>query len=223
MDEAPGRRFLIWGGGGHGKVVADLIRVTGGALLGYVDGDPGKLGAVVEPGGAQVIASEEELKRALAAGALPGGADALALAIGHNEVRLACLRNVHSIAVPPLIHPSAVVSPSAQIGDATVVFPAAIINAAAMIGAAAIINSGAIIEHDCHVGDGAHVSPGAVLAGGVRIGERSWVGAGATVIPGVRIGDGVVVGAGAVVIRDVPDGVTVAGVPARPISSGRQP
>ncbi|MBX6332487.1 MAG: acetyltransferase, partial [Gemmatimonadaceae bacterium] len=36
-------RVLVWGAGGHGKVVADLIRLTGHHLVGFADRDEGKL------------------------------------------------------------------------------------------------------------------------------------------------------------------------------------
>jgi UDP-perosamine 4-acetyltransferase len=214
----PAPRLLIWGGGGHGKVVADLVRAVGGIVIGFVDAAPEKLGQPVEPGGGYVVLAQDDLIARVKGGALPDGVDAVALAVGHNATRLACLGVLNGFATSALVHPSAVVSPSAQLGRGTVVFPAAVVNAAARIGDAAIINSGAIVEHDCVVGDGAHVSPGAVLTGGVSVGARSWIGAGATVVPGVRIGADVVVGAGAVVLRDVPDGATVAGVPARPLA-----
>lgn len=48
--------------------------------------------------------------------------------------------------------------------------------------------------------------------------EGAKIGAGAVILPGVRIGCGAVVGAGAVVTKDVPDGVTVVGNPARPLT-----
>jgi serine acetyltransferase len=78
-----------------------------------------------------------------------------------------------------------------------------------------ILNSGAIVEHDSRIGLGTHIAPGATLAGGVRVGQRVLMGAGCTVCPYVGVGDDVVVGAGSVVVEDVPDGVTVCGVPAR--------
>lgn len=52
----------------------------------------------------------------------------------------------------------------------------------------------------------------------VSIGRNVWIGAGAMLCPGVTIGDDAIVAAGAVVVDDVPEGVTVAGAPARPVS-----
>ena len=211
-------RFLIWGGGGHGKVVADAIRSSGHAVAGFVDADPLKLGGHVEPGGGCVVQLEEEFLRDIRAGAgLGSGADAVALAIGDNRKRLECLRELEGVSVPPVVHPASVLSPSCRLGDGTVVFAGVLVNAAAMIGRAVILNTGCIVEHDCRIADGVHLSPRATLAGGVSVGRRSWIGAGATVIPRIDVGEDVTIGAGAVVIEVVSDGLTMVGVPARPI------
>ncbi|MGH7444247.1 MAG: acetyltransferase [Longimicrobiales bacterium] len=211
---------LVWGGGGHGKVVADLIYALGHQLVGFIDADPGKLGETVEPCGACVVLTEHEFLASHARhGSLPPGVDRVVLAIGDNRARHAALGHARAF-MPVLIHPSCTVSASARIGAGTVVFPHAVINAAARIADGVIVNTGAIIEHDCRVAAAVHISPGAVVAGGVTVGERTWIGANATVIQGIRIGSDAIVGAGAVVIRDVPDAVTVAGVPARVVRGG---
>ena len=57
--------------------------------------------------------------------------------------------------------------------------------------------------------------------GDVRIGERAMIGAGAVILPGVDIGAGAQVAANSLVARDVPAGVTVAGVPAEPLHRDR--
>jgi UDP-perosamine 4-acetyltransferase len=215
-----GKRFLIWGAGGHGMVVADLIRAAGGEVVGYIDRDPAKLGVLAEPGGARVLLAEETFIGGGPDRLRRNGADCLALGIGQNAARERALGQMGAAEdVPPVLHPVSVVSPSARFGRATMIGAGAVVNAAARIGAGVIVNTGAIVEHECEVADVVHLSPGSVLCGGVRVGVRAWIGAGAVILPGLAVGADAVVGAGAVVIRDVPDGSTVAGNPARLVTS----
>ncbi len=115
------------------------------------------------------------------------------------------------------IHPSAVVSKHAKIGEGCQIFATAVINAAASIGNHCIINTGAIVEHDCILGNFVHIAPNATLGGGVSIGESSHVGMGATVLQNITVGKNVIIGAGAVVTKDISDNCTVVGIPAKPI------
>lgn len=115
------------------------------------------------------------------------------------------------------IHPSAVISPSAQIGYGVMIAPSVTINAQAEIRDGAICNTGCIIEHECQIGSFAHIAPGAVLAGTVRVGDLAFVGANAVVRQGITIGKRAVIGAGAVVVKDVPVRSIVVGNPAKPI------
>jgi sugar O-acyltransferase (sialic acid O-acetyltransferase NeuD family) len=84
-----------------------------------------------------------------------------------------------------------------------------------LLGPGCLINTGAQIHHEAKIGKFSVVNPGAVLLGAAQLGEFCFIGAHATVLPGVTLGNHVTVGAGAVIIRDIPDGVTVVGVPGR--------
>lgn len=139
------------------------------------------------------------------------------LGIGNNPIRAKLFEKLvqHHINTPSAIHTSAVLSPFAKIGAGTVVMPGAVINAMAKIGNAVICNSSCVIEHECIIDDYAHIAPGAVLAGNVSIGKNSFVGANAVVKQGITIGANAVIGAGAVIIKDVADGLTVYGNPAK--------
>ena len=223
-DHSPERplRLLMCGGGGHGKVVADVIRACGHELVGVVELDADRRGEVVEPGGARVVMSQQELLERLASGASIG-ADAAVVAVGHNAARLALCDKLSAsgLLAAALIHPRAWISPSARLGAGVVACAGVIVNAGARVARAGILNTASVIEHDCLIAEGVHVSPNATLCGGVSVGARSWIGAASVVIQGVRVGADVIVGAGASVIRDVDDGLVVVGCPARPsLSSG---
>lgn len=143
--------------------------------------------------------------------------DGVVVAIGNNRIRHAKLLELRAAGacLVALVHPAAIVSRYADIGEGTVVFAGVVVNAEVCIAQGAILNTGCSIDHDCVLGDAVHISPGARLAGGVRVGDLSWIGIGASVRQLVRIGERVIVGAGSAVVSDIPNDVTVAGVPAK--------
>jgi acetyltransferase EpsM len=141
------------------------------------------------------------------------------VALGRNDTRLrvAAELEAEGCQFGVLIHPSAVVSPSASLGAGTFVMPAAVVNAGATVGAHAIVNTRVVVEHDSEIGSGASLAPGVATGGRVRIGAGAFVGVGAVICPRVEIGEWAVVGAGAVVTKDVPPRVVAYGSPARVI------
>jgi sugar O-acyltransferase (sialic acid O-acetyltransferase NeuD family) len=222
--------FWVLGAGGHGRVVAELIEASGQTVLGFVDRYPDRAAHGTASGGLgpRIEAEEPFLARWREAGADPD--EVLALGLGDNVQRFRHFRALRGgnpgaeepgdadlawRRFPILVHPTAWISPSAELGAGTVVLPRALVHTGARVGEAVIVNSGALIEHDVELGDGAHVAPGAVVCGGALIGPGAWVGAGAVVLPGRSVGAGSVVGAGAVVVHDLPAGETGVGVPAR--------
>ena len=66
-----------------------------------------------------------------------------------------------------------------------------------------------------HPRDAAQRAEGIEFGKPVTIGRNVWIGGGAIILPGVTIGNDAVIGAGAVVTRDVPEGATAVGNPAR--------
>jgi acetyltransferase EpsM len=114
-----------------------------------------------------------------------------------------------------LIAPTAFVSPTARVGQGSIVQRGVLVGRNARLGTAVKLNCGAQLHHDAAVGDFTTVAPGARILGTVRIGSRTYIGAEAVILPRIKIGDECVIGAGAVVSRDVRNGSVVKGVPAR--------
>lgn len=193
------KKIYLYGAGGHAKVIMDILNAQGCEVTGVVDDNP-------------------ELTEFMGKKVLHGVTDAspLIVSIGINHIRRKIVENlVPETVFATAIHPSAIVSPHAEVAEGTVVMQGAIVQSCVRVGRHCIVNTGASVDHDCVLGDFVHVSPHATLCGNVSVGEGSWIGAGTVVIPGIRIGKNCIVGAGSVVCKDVPDGVKAYGNPCR--------
>ena len=198
----PGR-LVVLGAGGHGKVLVSAAQASGWRVVAILDDDESLKGHDVL--GVE-IAGPTELLKSL-------DFDAAAIGIGDNRARRELAQRL-DVRWATVIHPFAMVHPDARIGAGTVVYAGAVIQPGSVLGEHVIINTSASVDHDCVVGSYAHVAPGCNLAGHVTVGEGTFMGIGSTAIPRTTIGAWVTVGAGAAVTSDVPDGMTVVGVPA---------
>ncbi|MBB3182486.1 sugar O-acyltransferase (sialic acid O-acetyltransferase NeuD family) [Halomonas fontilapidosi] len=209
---SPARRLAILGASGHGKVLADIALLNGWEEVWFYD-DAYPACSVVEHW--PVVGTSETLLAHVDCFA------GVIVAIGDNRVRndhLASLHE-HGVNLVTLIHSRAIVSPFATLAPGCVVCAGAVLNPFAFVGPGCIINTAATVDHDCRLFNCVHVSPGANISGEVTIGRFTWVGVGASVRQRISVGENVIIGAGAAVISDVPDDVTVVGVPARPVHS----
>lgn len=196
--------IVLVGFGGHAKSVADTIERQGlYRIVGYTDIAPADICPYPYLGTDTALPSIFE-----------GGVHHAAVGIGYigkGDIRDRMFATLKSIGytLPVIADPTAVISPTATVGEGSFIGKYAVINAAATVGNMTIINTRATVEHDCRVGDFAHVSVGTVLCGTVTVGARTFVGAGAAVIQGIAIGANTVIGAGTVVAKPVADNIVL--------------
>lgn len=198
---------IIYGGGGHGKAVIDLVRSLGTFdIIGVIDDGISKGEEVL---GVPVLGSKGEL------GGLQEKGIRLALnavgGVGDVHSRVEVFRRLvkAGFAFPSLIHPTAFVEPSVKLESGVQVFPHAYIGSDSEVGFGCIVNTAAVVSHDCTLSPYVNIAPGALLAGGVTIGEGVLVGMGATLNLHVAVGPNARIGNSAVIKDDVPAGQIV--------------
>ncbi len=206
-ETSPLAPIVMYGGGGHGKILIDLLRALGRYhLIGIVD-DGRAAGEYVM--GIPILGNAEKLPEIRASG-IKLAINAVG-GIGNPDLRIAIFERLRQAGFecPALIHPWALIEPSATIADGAHILARAYIGSEVQIGYGALINVGAIVSHECRIGNYVNISPGAMLAGNVEVGEAAQIGMGVTINLGLRIGARARIGNGATVKADVPEGGVV--------------
>ena len=193
--------MLLYGAGGHAKVIISILKANHEKVTAIFDDDSSKRDLLQIP-----ITGFYKFDFC------PN--EKLIIAIGNNTIRKILSQKIsHVFGIA--IHPSALVDEIVKVGEGTCVMQNAVIQIDSKIGKHVIINTSASVDHDCILEDFVHLAPGVTLAGNVHIGKNTLIGVGSIVAPGIKIGKDCFVSTGSVVTKDIPDGCVVRGNPAR--------
>lgn len=204
-------RLVIFGAGGHGRVILDIARKLEkfGSFL-FVDPKPTLSKICNVP-----VLLEQKYK--------PKKGDCAVIAIGDNLVReqvyLKITAKWPKLKFIALVHPAACIGFEVEIGIGTVVMAGSVINAESKIGEHCVINTSASVDHEAQIDDFATIAPGCTLGGNVSIGRSSFVGLGSNIIQNIKVRENILIGAGSLVIRDLTEPGLYFGAPAKKIKS----
>jgi sugar O-acyltransferase (sialic acid O-acetyltransferase NeuD family) len=194
------KKIMIIGGGGHAKVLLEILKRLQCDVYAVVAPDIDKKSRLFKDlkyyvSDAEVLNySTDQVILVNGVGSLPGSTLRKSIFDKFSRIGYEFLTVVSDLAI---------VSSFSTLGMGVQIMPGAIINTDTSIGANSIINSGAIVEHDCNLGHNNHIAPGAVLSGGVVAGNYVHVSTGAIIIQGINIGDHATIGAGATLTHDL--------------------
>lgn len=208
------KQAIIWGASGHAKVVYPILKKNGYQVIGMIDRNK----TVNEFLLLAVHHSIEDFLNSRDMSAEPqnvGFVVAIGGANGRDRMELHNLLEAKQFEPVTIVHQNCWVAETAKIGAGSQILAMAAICEDVKIGMQSIINTNATVDHETVIGNGVHIMPGATIAGCVEINDFVTIGANATILPRLKIGKHAIIGAGAVVTKDVSDGVTVVGIPAK--------
>lgn len=208
MNERP---VILLGAGGHANVLLEILQLRSIKVIGVTTPDVDMSTVDVPVIGADDAIYNYEPEQI----ALVNGIGSVSSTQKREEVFQIFKKAGYSFL--NVIHPSAIISPNANIGEGVQIMASSIVQPKTIVGLNTIINTGAIVEHHCHIGNHVHIAPGATLSGNVEIGDGAHIGTGANIIQNVVIGERTLIGAGALVNRDVSPRVKAYGIPAREV------
>jgi len=208
------RKVLIYGSGGHAKVVINAVENENKyTIAGLIDDENPQGQSVL---GYEIIGSGRTLPELF-----NKSIRSCIVAIGDNAVRKLKTEYILKIGFEliTVTHPFSSIGKDVIIGKGAVVFGGVVIDPSVSIGRGVIVNDKALVGHDSIIEDFAHISAGALVGGKCFVGENSFIGMGAVIISNVKVGKNVFVGSGSVVTKDIQSNTKAMGIPARTIGS----
>lgn len=116
-----------------------------------------------------------------------------------------------------IIHPNAVISKNAKLGEGILIECGCLITPNPIIGDNVVVNTGSQVNHDNIIENHVYIASGVVLSGGVKIGENTLLDDGVIVTLGREVGKNSLIGAGAVITKNLEDNIVAYGNPAKVI------
>ena len=214
------KKTVILGAGGFAREVLDILLAQNAVskqyeILGFIDENPAMKGRILN--GYPVLGTFDWF--------VPNERSPIHIVcgIGSPVQRQKVVGKAQELGLHfcNIVHPTAVLTSFVSLGEGVVVAAGSIFTNQITIGSHVHINLDVTIGHDCVIEDFCTIAPGVHISGNVKLGTGVDLGTGAVVIQSVSIGTWSTIGAGAVVIEDVPEHVTVAGVPARVIKENK--
>lgn len=168
------KKVIVIGAGGHARVLGEIVQSAKDQLLGYLDDNLT---------GDNIIGTVEDIQKWYE----KDSNIEFIIGIGNNSIRNKIYQENLAVNYYTAIHPSAIISPSAKIGEGSAIMANVVINAESKIGKNCIINTASVIEHNCNVEDGAHISYCVTIGAGSKIGKEAYLDMGAIVDRNVTI------------------------------------
>ena len=204
------RSIVLVGAGRFVREVIPLVRESGRHITGILDDRSSDLPDLV--GGVPVLGRVSDIDRYPDTDVVVTVASGVARAVVVAKLELLGVdaERYHSVIDPTVRNPA-----DCPIGGGSILFAGVTITADAELGTHVVAMPHVTITHDCVVSNYVTFASGVSLGGGVFIGDSAYLGMNSSILPEVKVGARAVVGMGAVVLRDVPEGETWAGVPAK--------
>ncbi|MFG3296141.1 acetyltransferase [Streptomyces sp. NPDC048179] len=211
--------LVIVGAGGFARETAQAVADAGEfKLLGHLDDNPALHGTDVD--GVPVLGGCDLVHELTGA--------RVVICVGNPRDYAARARLVRRLGLPAdryatVIHPTASVSATSEIGPGTVLLAHCALTAAVRVGAHVAVMPQVVLTHDDVVEDFATLTSGVRLGGGVRLERGAYIGSGALVREGTTVGAWSLVGMGSAVLGDIPPGEVWVGSPARRLRAAEPP
>ena len=207
------RKILIFGTGGHAKVILDIIsNEQKYEIAGFIDNELDEGQEILNH---KVLGADKDLISLIKKNSIFGGV----IAVGNNYSRENISQKINNLCKDfnfiNCIHSQAQIAMDVSIGVGNVLMAGSVINTSTSIGNHCIVNTNSSLDHDNSMLDFSSIAPNSATGGNVKIGKLSALGIGSTILPGISVGPNSIIGAGSLVLEDIPSDSIYFGSPAK--------